>query len=226
MSKKEYENDSLIDDVVDEIVSGEKTEVDTRVEESSIPEDQEELYGKFNKRVPVDIGEVENGSTPIGSAPIVIPEPTIEQPKKEDDKPSEQPAPTENPAPQSSQEHPTMEMAHPTMEMEYPEEIPVDEDKMKEEFNTSYNVYVSVDGLGQLSVPKTMTFYEIYKEFVTHRFHFVGLTSEKDYKHIEEYLKNNKIKYLNIVVSDLAIKQFLIKLKTNTDYVIKRKLKN
>lgn len=216
MSKKENENDSLIDDVVDEIVSGEKTEVDTRVEESSIPEDQEELYGKFNKRVPVDIGEVENGSTPIGSAPIVIPEPTIEQSKKEDDEPSEQPTPTENP---TSQEH-------PTMEMEYPEEIPVDEDKMKEEFNKSYNVYISVDGLGQLSIPKTMTFYEIYKEFVTHRFHFVGLTSEKDYKHIEEYLKNNKIKYLNIVVSDLAIKQFLIKLKTNTDYVIKRKLKN
>lgn len=212
MSKKEYENDSLIDDVVDEIVSGEKTEVDTRVEESSIPEDQEELYGKFNKRVPVDIGEVENGSTPI-----VTPEPTIEQPKKEDNKPSEQPTPTENPAPQSSQKAP---------EMEYPEEIPVDEDKMKEEFNKSYNVYISVDGLGQLSIPKTMTFYEIYKEFVTHRFHFVGLTSEKDYKHIEEYLKNNKIKYLNIVVSDLAIKQFLIKLKTNTDYVIKRKLKN
>lgn len=212
MSKKEYENDSLIDDVVDEIVSGEKTEVDTRVEESTIPEDQEELYGKFNKRVPVDIGEVENGSTSI-----VTPEPTIEQPKKEDDKPSEQPTPTENPDPQSSQETP---------EMEYPEEIPVDEEKMKEEFNTSYNVYVSVDGLGQLSIPKTMTFYEIYKEFVTHRFHFVGLTSEKDYKHIEEYLKNNKIKYLNIVVSDLAIKQFLNKLKMNTDYVIKRKLKN
>lgn len=217
MSKKENENDSLIDDVVDEIVSGEKTEVDTRVEESSIPEDQEELYGKFNKRVPVDIGEVENGSTPIGSTPIVTPEPTIEQSKKEDDEPSEQPTPTENPAPQSSQEAP---------EMEYPEEIPVDEDKMKEEFNKSYNVYVSVDGLGQLSIPKTMTFYEIYKEFVTHRFHFVGLTSEKDYKYIEEYLKNNKIKYLNIVVSDLAIKQFLNKLKMNTDYVIKRKLKN
>lgn len=221
MDEKENENESLIDDVVDEIVSGEKTEVDTRVEGSSIPEDQEELYGKFNKRVPVDIGEVENGSTPI-----VTTEPTIEQSKKEDNGPSEQPTPTKNPAPQSSQEHPTMEMTHPTMEMEYPEEIPVDEDKMKEEFNKSYNVYVSVDGLGQLSIPKTMTFYEIYKEFVTHRFHFVGLTSEKDYKHIEEYLKNNKIKYLNIVVSDLAIKQFLIKLKTNTDYVIKRKLKN
>lgn len=228
----EYDDEKAIfNDAEDVVVSTEPVITPTTEPNDTIPEDQEEKFGKFSKRPVTEMGDVENGSEPMTKPIIPVPEPIPEVNLEEYER-------QHNHAHERDHEHThnVEETPQPVVQMPQAPRVDfkpnldtvsgVDEELNKKEMLTDYETYFTMESVGNLSYPKTMTLYEIYQNFVKHRSWFIGLTSKEDLDHITEFMTNNKVKYNDIVLSDDAKNQFIRKLQYNTDYVMARKLKN
>ena len=231
-NKEKFEFDDekeIFNQTEDTVVSTEPVSSPTTEPQDAIPENQEQKFGKFSKRPVTEMGDVENGSEPMTKP--VIPEP--------------------EPVPEADLEQYERERAHRhececshNVEDRHPEPAVnisqgprtefkpnldsvsgVDDELNKNEMLTKYNTYFTMESVGSLSYPKTMTLYEIYQTFVKHRSWFIGLTSKEDLDHITGFMTNNKVKYNDIVLSDEAKRQFIERLQYNTEYVLVRKLK-
>lgn len=226
----EYDDEKeIFNDVEDVVVSTEPVITPTTESNDTIPEDQEEKFGKFSKRPVTEMGDVENGSEPMTKPIIPVPEPIPEVDLEEYER-------QHNHAHEHEHTHNVEETPQPAVQMPQGPRVDfkpnldtvsgVDEELNKKEMLTDYETYFTMESVGNLSYPKTMTLYEIYQNFVKHRSWFIGLTSKEDLDHITEFMTNNKVKYNDIVLSDDAKNQFIRKLQYNTDYVMARKLKN
>lgn len=224
----EYDDEKeIFNQTNDVVVSTEPVSIPTTWPTDSIPENQEEKFGKFSKRPVTEMGDIENGSEPMTKP--VIPEPTpvpeidLEEYEREHKHAHEHVHNIENKVSEP------VEVSPLTPKVEFKPNLDnvtdVDNDLNKKEMLTNYNTYFTMESVGNLSYPKTMTLYEIYQTFVKHRSWFIGLTSKDDIDHIVEFMSKNKVKYNDIVLSDDAKNQFIRKLQYNTDYVMARKLK-
>lgn len=230
-NRDEFEYDDereIFNDAEDVVVSTEPVITPTTESNDTIPEDQEEKFGKFSKRPVTEMGDVENGSEPM-TKPIIpepepIPEIDLEEYEREHNHAHEHPHNVEDKVTEP------VEVVPQTPRVEFKPNLDtvsgVDEELNKKEMLTDYETYFTMESVGNLSYPKTMNLYEIYQNFVKHRSWFIGLTSKEDLDHITEFMTNNKVKYNDIVLSDDAKNQFIRKLQYNTDYVMARKLKN
>lgn len=225
----EYDDErEIFNQTEDVVVSTEPVITPTTELNDTIPEDQEEKFGKFSKRPVTEMGDVENGSEPM-SKPIIpepepIPEIDLEEYEREHNHAHEHVHNVEDKVTEP------VEVAPQAPRVDFKPNLDtvsgVDEELNKKEMLTDYETYFTMESVGNLSYPKTMTLYEIYQNFVKHRSWFIGLTSKEDLDHITEFMTNNKVKYNDIVLSDDAKSQFIRKLQYNTDYVMARKLKN
>lgn len=215
----------------DVVVSTDPVSTPTVEPQDAIPEDQEQKFGKFSKRPVTEMGDVENGSEPM-TKPVIpepeqVPEVDLEQYERERAAHNHEHDHVHNVEDETA--NPAVQMPPPGPRTEFKPNLEsvsgVDEELNKKEMLTDYNTYFTMESVGNLSYPKTMTLYEIYQTFVKHRSWFIGLTSKKDLDHVTEFMTKNKVKYNDIVLSEEAKKQFIEKLRYNTDYVIVRKLK-
>lgn len=225
----EYDDEKeIFNQTEDVVVSTEPVSIPTTWEADDIPEDQEEKFGKFSKRPVTEMGDVENGSEPMVKPVIPEPEPIpeidLEEYEREHNHAHEHVHNVENEVSES------VEVSPLTPKVEFKPNLDnvtdVDDELNKKEMLTKYDTYFTMESVGNLSYPKTMTLYEIYQTFIKHRSWFIGLISKEDLDHITEFMTNNKVKYNDIVLSDDAKNQFIRKLQYNTDYVMARKLKN
>lgn len=230
----EYDDEKeIFNQANDTVVSTEPVSIPTTWATDSVPEDQEAKFGKFSKRPVTEMGNVENGSEPMTKPIIPEPEPLPEI-KMDDhthimDEDHELAHDHEHVHNTEDRVFEPVEVGPMTPKVEFEPNLDnvtdVDNDLNKKEMLTNYNTYFTMESVGNLSYPKTMTLYEIYQTFVKHRSWFIGLTSKEDLDHIIEFMTKNKVKYNDIVLSDDAKNQFIRKLQYNTDYVIARKLK-
>lgn len=230
-NRDEFEYDDereIFNDAEDVVVSTEPVITPTTESNDTIPEDQEEKFGKFSKRPVTEMGDVENGSEPMTKPVIPEPEPIpeidLEEYEREHNHAHEHAHNVEDKVSEP------VEVGPQTPRADFKPNLDtvsgVDEELNKKEMLTDYETYFTMESVGNLSYPKTMKLYEIYQNFVKHRSWFIGLTSKEDLDHITEFMTNNKVKYNDIVLSDDAKNQFIRKLQYNTDYVMARKLKN
>lgn len=228
----EYDDEKeIFNQTEDVVVSTEPVITPTTESNDTIPEDQEQKFGKFSKRPVTEMGDVENGSEPMTKPIIPVPEPIPEVDLEEYERQHNHAHEHEHEHAHNVEETPQSAVQMPQApRVEFKPNLEtvsgVDEELNKKEMLTDYETYFTMESVGNLSYPKTMTLYEIYQNFVKHRSWFIGLTSKEELDHITEFMTNNKVKYNDIVLSDDAKNQFIRKLQYNTDYVMARKLKN
>jgi hypothetical protein len=227
----EYDDEKeIFNDVEDVVVSTEPVVTPTTEPNDTIPEDQEEKFGKFSKRPVTEMGDVENGSEPMTKPVIPEPEPIPEVDLEEYERQHKHVHEHEHVHDVEDNVSEPVEVAPQAPRVEFKPNLDtvagVDEELNKKEMLTKYDTYFTMESVGNLSYPKTMTLYDIYQNFVKHRSWFIGLTSKEDLDHITEFMTKNKVKYNDIILSDDAKNQFIRKLQYNTDYVMARKLKN
>lgn len=70
------------------------------------------------------------------------------------------------------------------------------------------------------TVQRKMSLNDLFNIYIKQRTSFFGLESVDDYKRIEEYLLNNKFYYNHTEIPETSIKQFLSRLKYNTNAMI------
>lgn len=70
------------------------------------------------------------------------------------------------------------------------------------------------------TVQRKMSLNDLFNIYIKQRTSFFGLESMDDYKRIEEYLLNNKFYYNHTEIPETSIKQFLSRLKYNTNAMI------
>ena len=70
------------------------------------------------------------------------------------------------------------------------------------------------------TVRRKMSLNDLFNIYIKQRTSFFGLESMDDYKRIEEYLLNNKFYYNHTEIPETSIKQFLSRLKYNTNAMI------
>jgi len=70
------------------------------------------------------------------------------------------------------------------------------------------------------TVQRKMSLNDLFNIYIKQRTSFFGLESIDDYKRIEEYLLNNKFYYNHTEIPETSIKQFLSRLKYNTEAMI------
>lgn len=70
------------------------------------------------------------------------------------------------------------------------------------------------------TVQRKMSLNDLFNIYIKQRTSFFGLESIDDYKRIEEYLLNNKFYYNHTEIPETSIKQFLSRLKYNTNAMI------
>lgn len=226
----EYDDEKeIFNDVEDVVVSTEPVVTPTTEPNDTIPEDQEEKFGKFSKRPVTEMGDVENGSEPMTKPFIPEPEPIPEVDLEEYERQHNHVHEHEHNDVENTVSEP-VEVVPQAPRVDFKPNLDtvsgVDDELNKKEMLTDYETYFTMESVGNLSYPKTMNLYEIYQNFVKHRSWFIGLTSKEDLDHITEFMTKNKVKYNDIVLSDDAKNQFIRKLQYNTDYVMARKLKN
>lgn len=70
------------------------------------------------------------------------------------------------------------------------------------------------------TVQRKMSLNDLFNIYIKQRTSFFGLESMDDYNRIEEYLLNNKFYYNHTEIPETSIKQFLSRLKYNTNAMI------
>lgn len=70
------------------------------------------------------------------------------------------------------------------------------------------------------TLQRKMSLNDLFNIYIKQRTSFFGLESMDDYKRIEEYLLNNKFYYNHTEIPETSIKQFLSRLKYNTNAMI------
>jgi hypothetical protein len=100
-------------------------------------------------------------------------------------------------------------------------EITGKDSDVQKEMMTKYDVkFASSYYMKTSAANRTMTLFNIVESWFVNRALFIGLKTTADLDHVTTFISGNTITYKGTVFSDEGKKQFLEKLKTNSQYVI------
>ena len=94
---------------------------------------------------------------------------------------------------------------------------------IREEMSRTYVVRYSYSAASKhFAVKKTMNLNDIYGQFIKNRTAYVALTNMNDFNKVFNFFMSHQVTYNSMVIPELSKKQFLTRLRTNTEYAVIR----
>ena len=212
-----------------------KTTTTDEVETTNV--ENQEVVETANTETPVE--------TPVDSSePVTEEETSVETPVESetvtetpvDEAPVTEETPVETPVDENPVETPVetpVDSSEPVTEEESPVDSEEDTEEsdsseienriIREEMSRTYVIRYSYSSASKhFAVKKTMNLNDIYGQFIKNRTAYVALTNMSDFNKVFNFFMSHQVTYNSMVIPELSKKQFLTRLRTNTEYAIMR----